>query len=75
MGEVKEKIEAGKTNREEEGISYTLRGIPAYVHDKIGEFKREISYKRNTQFNIEQSYVEALKDWADSRKDLQKVNL
>lgn len=72
MDEVKEKIEAGKTNREE-GISYTLRGIPEYVHDKIGEFALEISYKRNKKFNIEQSYVEALKDWADSRKELQKA--
>lgn len=67
MSEVKVNIEADKAD--EEVVSYTLRGIPVKtVHEAIISFAREISYKRDKNYNIEQAYVEALKDWVESRK-------
>lgn len=60
MNEVKLNTESDKSD---EVTSYTLRDIPKYVHDQVKEFAREISYKRNRKYNVEQAYVEALKDW------------
>jgi hypothetical protein len=73
MSEVKVNIESGKIDDEE--VSYTLRGIPkTTVHRKIISYQKEIAYKRDRKYNIEQSYVEALKDWAETRPEPQKVN-
>lgn len=69
MSEVKVNIEPAKIDDEE--VSYTLRGIPMYVHAAISSYMKEITYKRDKKFNMEQSYVEALKDWAESRKTSQ----
>lgn len=66
MNEVKVNIEEDKTEAEE--VSYTLRGIPMSVHNAIASYMKEIAYKRDKKYNLEQSYVEALKDWAKSRK-------
>lgn len=71
MNEVKINTEAD--NDEGEDVSYTLRGIPAYVHKAVESFRKEIAYKRDRKYNLEQSYVEALIDWAESRKELQKA--
>ena len=72
MSEVKVNIEQDKS--EEDVVSYTIRGIPMEgVHKKILSFKKEITYKRDKDYNIEQTYVEALKDWAASRPEPQKI--
>lgn len=71
MDEFKVNIESDKA--EGDVVSYTLREIPPYVHAMIGAFQREIGYKRNKKYNLEQTYVEALKDWAESRKNLQPI--
>jgi hypothetical protein len=71
MSEVKVNIEQDKM--EEDEVSYTLRGIPGIVHKKIISFQKEIAYKRDRKYNIEQSYVEALKDWAATRPEPQKA--
>lgn len=65
MSEVKVNIEEGKVD--DEDVSYTLRGIPAFVHKQVISFQREIAYKQDKKFNLEQSYVEAMKDWANNR--------
>jgi hypothetical protein len=71
MSEIKVNIEEGKP--EEEEVSYTLREIPGSVHKKIISFQKEIAYKRDRKFNLEQTYVEALKDWAETRPEPQKA--
>lgn len=65
------KINNEVDNDEGEDVSYTLRGIPSSVHKAVESFRKEIAYKRDRKFNLEQSYVEALKDWAESRAKLQ----
>lgn len=72
MSEVKVNIEVDKMG-DEEVTSYTLREIPVkLVHDEVISFQREIAFKREKKYNLEQSYVEALKDWALSRRELKK---
>lgn len=71
MSEVKVNIDEGKA--EEDVVSYTVRGIPMSVHDLVESFRKEISYKRDFKYNLEQAYVEALKVWAESRKDLKRA--
>lgn len=72
MSEVKVNIEPDKM--EDDEVSYTLREIPRKeVHNKIISFQKEIAYKRDRKYNIEQTYVEALKDWARTRPESQKA--
>jgi hypothetical protein len=73
MSEVKVNNEVDKS--EDDDVSYTLRGIPSSVHKAVESFRKEIAYKRDRKYNLEQSYVEALIDWAESRKELQKAAL
>lgn len=73
MSEVKLNIEEGKT--EDEEVSYTIRGIPISVHDAVESYRKEIVYKRDRKYNMEQAYVEALKDWSEARKELKKTAL
>lgn len=70
MSEIKVNNEVDKAAEDE--VSYTLRGIPADVHRAVESFRKEISYKRDQKYNLEQSYVEALIDWAKSRKETVK---
>lgn len=56
-GEVKEKLEGKKGT-----VTMYLKGIPVRAHKKIIDYQRKINYERTKHYNLQDAYVEWLKE-------------